>query len=86
MTVIGGGAIIYGILYIFDGESGTAGLTTLGGATVYGSVIVDGTMDKDQGTFQIVYAEGVLAEATGIAGLGAVNGGWRDFGLPDIGW
>ena len=27
-----------------------------------------------------------LIAASGVAGLGAVNGGWRDFGLPDIAW
>ena len=24
--------------------------------------------------------------ANGIAGIGSVNGGWRDFGLPEIAW
>lgn len=85
-TVIAGGANIYGILYIFDGEDANADLTTLGSAAVYGSVIVDAAIDAFQGTFQIVYAGGVVAEATGTAGIGAVNGGWRDFGLPDIDW
>ena len=41
---------------------------------------------KMQGTFQIVYAEGVLANAKGAGGVGAVNGGGRDFGLPEIAW
>ena len=53
---------------------------------VYGSVIADSPIDKLQGTFQVVYNSGVLATATGYAGVGAVNGGWRDFGLPDIAW
>ncbi|MCW8926498.1 MAG: PilX N-terminal domain-containing pilus assembly protein [Xanthomonadales bacterium] len=85
-TFIGGGANIYGVLYIFDGEDSAADLEVLAGATVYGAVINDATLSKYQGTFQIVYADGVLTSATGIAGLGSVNGGWRDFGLPDIGW
>jgi hypothetical protein len=85
-TKINGGFIMYGILYIFDGEDPDATMETLGGATVYGSVIVDATIAKYQGTFQIVYAEGVLADARGIGGIGAVNGGWRDFGLPEIAW
>ena len=85
-TVLAGGVEIYGVLYIFDGEDINADLETLGGATVYGAVIVDAVIDKFQGTFQIVYSDAVLANASGIGGLGAVNGGWRDFGLPEIAW
>jgi hypothetical protein len=85
-TVLGGGVTIYGVLYVFDGEVSTADITTLGSATVYGAVIVDAAINQFQGTFQIVYAESVLSNASGIAGLGAVNGGWRDFGLPAIAW
>lgn len=85
-TKINGGAEIFGVLYVFDGEDPAAVLETLGSATVYGAVIVDASLDKIQGTFQIVHAGGVLAEAKGIAGVGTVNGGWRDFGLPDIAW
>ena len=85
-TELAGGVTIYGVLYVFDGEDINASLTTVGSATVYGAVIVDAVIDKFTGTFQIVYAEAVLANASGVAGLGSVNGGWRDFGLPDIGW
>jgi len=85
-TKVNGGAEIFGVLYIFDGEDPNAKLDTLGSATVYGAVIVDASLDKIQGTFQIVHAEDVLANSKGIAGIGAVNGGWRDFGLPDIAW
>ncbi len=85
-TVLVGGNTIYGVLYIFDGEDINAQLSALAGAVGYGSVIVDGAIDQIQGTFQIVYAESVLANASGIAGLGSVNGGWRDFGLPAIAW
>lgn len=85
-TVLAGGVEIYGVLYIFDGEDINADLATLGGATVYGAVIVDAVIDKFQGTFQIVYSDAVLANASGIGGLGSVNGGWRDFGLPEIAW
>ncbi len=86
LTKINGGATIYGVLYIFDGEDPNAELETTGGATVYGAVIVDAVIDKMQGTFQIVHAGGVLARAAGFAGIGSVNGGWRDFGLPAITW
>jgi len=85
-TVLAGGVNIYGVLYVFDGEDSSAGLSTLGGATIYGAAIVDAALNQFQGTFQIVYAEDVLANADGISGLGSVNGGWRDFGLPAIAW
>jgi len=85
---LAGGVVIYGVLYIFDDDPVGHGaeLKTVGTATVYGAVIVDGTIDKLQGTFQVVYNKDVLLAANGIAGLGSVNGGWRDFGLPDIAW
>jgi len=88
-TSINGGAIIFGVVYIFDGYpegSNGAELKSTGGGTVYGSVVADSPIDMLQGTFQIVYNSGVLATATGYAGVGAMNGGWRDFGLPDIDW
>jgi hypothetical protein len=85
-TELAGGVVIYGVLYIFDGEDSTADLKTSGSATVYGAVIVDAAIEQFSGTFQIVYSESILASATGIAGLGPVNGGWRDFGLPEITW
>ena len=75
-----------GVLYVFDGEDVNANLRALANATVYGAVIVDANMDHFTGNFQIVYSESVLATLAGIAGLGSVNGGWRDFGLPEIAW
>ena len=87
-TILNGGVNLFGVLYLFDDDpaGSTVVLKATGGATVYGAVIVDAEIDKLQGTFQIVYNEDVLLAATGIAGLGSVNGGWRDFGLPDIAW
>ncbi len=88
-TSINGGAVIFGVVYVFDGYpegSNSAELKSTGGATIYGSVIADSPIDKLQGTFQVVYNSGVLATATGYAGVGAMNGGWRDFGLPEIAW
>lgn len=82
-TRLNGGAEIFGVLYVFDGEDPSATLDSTGTNTTYGAVIVDATMGNYNGTFQIVYSEAVLAEATGNNGLGNVNGGWRDFGLPD---
>lgn len=88
LTTINGGASIFGILYIFDGDpaGSEADLKVVGGATVYGAVIVDGGINQLNGTFQVVYNEDVLLAAQGIAGLGSTNGGWRDFGLPNIAW
>ena len=88
LTKLNGGAEIFGVLYIFDGEPEhpDAKLDSKGSNTIYGAVIVDAVMGQYKGTFQIVYADGVLANASAIAGLGAVNGGWRDFGLPDLAW
>lgn len=89
-TILNGGVNIFGVLFIFDGdadaENSTALLTSSGDATVYGAVIVDGEINRLLGTFQIVYNDAVIAAAAGIAGIGSVNGGWRDFGLPEIAW
>jgi len=86
LTKINGGAKIFGVLYVFDGEDANATLDAKGTNTIYGAAIVDATMGQYQGTFQVVYNKGVLANAQGANGLGAVNGGWRDFGLPDVAW
>lgn len=86
LTKINGGAKIYGVLYVFDGEDANASFDAVGTNTIYGAAIIDANMGQYQGTFQIVYASGVLANANGLNGLGAVNGGWRDFGLPDLAW
>jgi len=85
-TKLNGGVEIFGILYVFDGEDINANIETLGGATVYGAAVMDATMSKFQGNFQVVYNDDVIASANGIGGLGSVNGGWRDFGLPEITW
>ncbi|MGA9575625.1 MAG: hypothetical protein WBS20_16920, partial [Lysobacterales bacterium] len=88
LTTINGGSSIFGVLYIFDDDPAGAGaaLKSTGGATVYGACIVDGEINKLQGTFQVVYNNAVLSTAAGIKGIATMNGGWRDFGLPDIAW
>ena len=88
LLTINAGAVIFGVVYIFDDDpaGNGAALKTTGNATIYGACIVDGEIDKLQGTFQVVYNESVLATAAGVKGVGAINGGWRDFGLPDIAW
>ncbi|MFT5769714.1 MAG: hypothetical protein ACI9H8_001694, partial [Lysobacterales bacterium] len=73
-TKLAGGAEIYGILYVFDGEDINAEVNSLGNTTVYGGVIVDAVMGHFQGNFQIVWAEGVLASANGLNGVGSVSG------------
>jgi hypothetical protein len=86
VTSFSGGASIYGVVFIFDGEDSSAQIKSTGSTTIYGATIIDATIDKFQGTFQVVYNEDVISNASGIAGLGPVNGGWRDFGLPKIAW
>ena len=83
-----GNVNIFGVLYIFDGENNDNGATLKGAgkASIYGSLIVDADIDLFSGNVDVVYAEGVLIKAAGINGIGAVNGGWRDFGLPDLAW
>ena len=85
-TMLAGGAVIFGVLYIFDGEDPDAELDARGNNTIHGAAIVDATMGSYTGTFQVVYSAAVLASLEGTNGLGAVNGGWRDFGLPELPW
>ena len=85
-TTFNSGASVFGVVYIFDGEESAAQLTATGSATIYGAVIVDAAIEKLLGNFQVVYNEEVIASAAGVAGLGSLNGGWRDFGLPGITW
>jgi hypothetical protein len=76
------------VLYIFDDDpaGNGAALKATGGATVYGAAIVDGEIDKLQGTFQVVYNSAIIATAAGVKGISTMNGGWRDFGLPEVVW
>ena len=54
--------------------------------TVFGQVVVDALFTKLQGSFQVVYDDGIIARAGGAGGLGQLNHGWRDWGLPEITW
>jgi hypothetical protein len=78
-TRFNGGAKVYGVLYITDTEKANAALYSNGNNTVYGQVIVDGTMGSYTGTFQVVYNENAISLAAGTGGLGNVIGGWSDF-------
>ena len=80
------GTTIYGVMYVFDGEDPDAAVHAHADLEVYGSVIIDSLLGAFNGTFQVVYSPYVLANAAGQNGLGAVSGGWRDFGLPAIDW
>lgn len=85
-TNIVGSLEMYGLFYIFDGETSIADISGAGGATIYGALVIDATIDKFTGSFDVVYSEGVLAALSGLNSFGAINGGWRDFGLPDLAW
>ena len=79
LTRLNGGAEIYGTLFITDVEDSAAELQSNGTNTVYGSVIVDGTLGSYQGTFQVVWNENTARKAGAGGGLGSVLGGWSDF-------
>ena len=79
LTRLNGGAKIYGTLFITDVEDGAATLESNGTNTVYGSVIVDGTLGSYLGTFQVVWNDTSSRKAGESGGLGAVLGGWSDF-------
>jgi hypothetical protein len=78
-TRFNGGASIFGVLFVTDVEDPDAKLNAIGTMTVYGAAVVDATLAKYQGTFQIVYLENVLETAFGTGGFGAVSGSWSDF-------
>ena len=79
LTRLNGGANIYGTLFITDVEDSNATMESNGTNTVYGSVIVDGTIGSYLGTFQVVWNDNTSKKAGQSGGLGAVLGGWSDF-------
>jgi hypothetical protein len=79
VTRLNGGAEIFGTVFVTDVEVDGAELQSLGTNTVYGSVIVDGTIGSYQGTFQVVWNDATARKAPGQGGLGSVLGGWTDF-------
>jgi hypothetical protein len=86
LTRITGNVTIFGVLYVFDGEDATAEFTGAGTASIYGALVIDANMDGFNGTVNVVYAEDILIEAADLGSFGAINGGWRDFGLPEVTW
>ena len=85
-TSISGTVSIFGVLYVFDGEDPLAAFTGAGTASIYGALIIDAAMDKFTGTVNVVYSDGILTKAGDLGGFGEINGGWRDFGLPEVSW
>jgi len=77
-TRMNGGAKLYGTLFVTDVENASAELLSNGTNTVYGSVIVDGTLGSYQGTFQVVWNENTSRKAGNGGGIGNVVGGWSD--------
>jgi hypothetical protein len=85
-TTFTGDNNIYGVVFISDVEAPGAAWNASGTNIVYGSVIIDAELDSFVGTFKIIYNKDVALLAAGSNGIGTISGGWRDFGLPDIGW
>lgn len=79
LTKINSGAEMFGILYIADVEDPDAILQANGNNTVYGTVIVDATIDLLNGTFQVVYNENIISRGAGGGALAGLAGGWTDF-------
>ncbi|MBT8069774.1 MAG: hypothetical protein KJO80_05025 [Gammaproteobacteria bacterium] len=86
LTRVTGTVTIFGLVYIFDGEDGAAEFSGAGTGEIYGALIVDAAMDSFTGTVNVVYARDVLVKAADQGGFGAINGGWRDFGMPELAW
>lgn len=81
-TTLNGGAEIFGVLFVTDVEDPNAEFVSAGTNTIYGAAIIDGTMDKYTGTFQIVYIDSIVGLAGDLIRFGTVSGGWTDF--PEI--
>jgi hypothetical protein len=85
-TTFTGDNNIFGVIFVTDVEKPTAEWNASGTNVVYGSVILDAELDSFVGTFKIIYNKDVALLAAGSSGIGTLNGGWRDFGLPDFDW
>jgi hypothetical protein len=81
-----GGAKIYGVVFVTDVENPDADWDASGNNIIYGSAILDAELDSFVGTFQIIWNEDASLTAARSDGLGALSGGWRDFGMPDLRW
>ena len=78
-TRVNAGAQIFGILFDTNAEVSDAQFSGNGHATVYGAVVMDGSMQNFNGTFQVVYIDQLINRAASSGGLASVQGGWTDF-------
>ena len=78
-TRFAGGASLFGTLFVTDAELANASFNAVGTMTIYGSAIIDAELARYNGTFQIVYLDGVLDKALQSGGFGSIAGGWTDF-------
>jgi len=78
-TMVNANAEIFGILFITNAEVSSAEFSGNGKATVYGAVVMDGSMEHFNGTFQVVYIDHLINQAANEGGLAAMPGGWTDF-------
>ena len=78
-TRVTAGAEIFGTLFVTNKEISNAEFSGVGRATIYGSAVMDATMEHFSGTFQIVWVD-LLASIPLDTGLfGALSGSWTDF-------
>lgn len=85
-TRFGGGASLFGVLFVSDVLHADATLESGGNLTIYGAATVDGEIGSFNGTFQIVYLDVIAQLASQSGGLGKVTGGWTDFHRRWRGW
>ena len=79
LTRFNGGTKMFGTFYLSDVEDPNATLESSGTNTIYGAVIIDGTIGAFTGTFQLIYVETVARITAGTGGIGTLAGGWTDF-------
>jgi len=85
-TIFTGNNNIFGVVFVTDVEEPDADWSASGTNIVYGSAIIDADLDSFLGTFKVIYNEDVSLLIAGFTGIGALSGGWRDFGLPELNW
>jgi len=76
---LGGGASVFGTIFLTDVLQSNVELAAVGGLTVYGASVIDAPIDKFSGTFQVVYVEDIIKRSVEIGKFGNASGGWSDF-------
>jgi hypothetical protein len=79
LTRFNGGAEFFGTLFVTDVENSDAEFQSNGTNTIYGAGIIDGTLGRYNGTFQIVCIGDERDRPREVPELGEVPGGWTDF-------